>query len=259
MIQINCILLGKTDAGKTTLIETLKNPEYVNTQSTLYTATNNVASQTITVASDNNKLYEVKIVDTPGLNDVRNDIYNQYSNEEKLKLIRNHLFQTDYTFIGLVFDMKSIIQEDLASFRILREYLGETLTWKTLLIITHCENKRAEDLRQFDLQLQGENLGELVSFCKLGHVYTGALNSEVLRYSGVREPMLENVMKLRKDLLAKVISFDKSPPMMSNRNRSDEREPLILQRRRAKSHYCDCCCECCRDCCNYICDYCTIL
>ena len=214
--QVNCILLGKTKNGKSTLMNVLRDPEYMPSEgdNTLFSSTKKPTRHATTVrCNTDNKIYQFNCIDTPGLRDVRSDEDEKQNDDRIIELIGEVIMQnfTTLSFIGLVFDIKGIESDDLVAFKALKAFLGSQLSAKTLLILTHCESKSDKELASYDNELRSSSLQELVSYCELGHVYVGALDASVVRRFGdipeLRKRMLDPVMRLRDTFLDKVLTL----------------------------------------------------
>eukprot|EP01084_Bolivina_argentea_P172446 298711_1 len=185
----NVIFVGRSRAGKTALIDVLKNKDYHPPLFTIVRGTEEVTLESFTMRVKGSEQYknfqlQLNIMDTPGLFERTIDINDQRTNEIILDTIKKCI-ELEITKINHVYFVMSIQQglntEDLKSFRLFAElFLG--MEHKISVIISFAQNLSTQKqydhyIDQFtkvaDLRSMYEKINGRIFF--LGAISTGAM------------------------------------------------------------------------------------
>lgn len=238
---INVLLVGRTQVGKTSLIATLLCPQYAGIKSGYSdtklpqcysfviedTSAQEVHSVTakpiefnfsesnvkeLQEVSNKSCLYQLNIIDTPGLNEVQKDGKEvMRSDEELMKLIINcaKLDVTGFNIICFVAIAGDAQLNDIKVFKTIKAYLNEEFSKKSLMILSHADQCTEDAIKKFEDDLKNHTQSrEIAQYCKLGFAPIGALDClefEAIKRQSVKEGLLEDkterIIKMRDNLL----------------------------------------------------------
>lgn len=179
----NILLVGVTRSGKTTLLNVLTTPGYVNTSpDVLVSGTVNARMHTFAVKKATGTFVAINIVDTPGLFEIARAGEVARPNEKIASVILDCL-QNELTKIHRVFFCFSknigLAAPNVESINILlRDY--PAFVGKCSLIVTHCEDETAESLVQLEKHLRQD--APIKGLDKMPVFFTGSIGkNQVLR------------------------------------------------------------------------------
>lgn len=241
--QINMLLIGRTQSGKSTIFEALKNPEYSKTAKGFSETREPTCYRTVLIDENEGKGYMLNVIDTPGLKEVSKNGEESRSDQELLKMARHCIEQnlTTLNLICLVSSAGKTHQQDLEVFQPLMEFLGKDWDQNTLMILTHADGYDIDKLNEFEKDIAEHSLSkEAYNYCKLGICFHGIINCDRMAvfkdYPNIQEEMkqveLKHLVPLRKKLFEKIITAAKNRKEISQladiaRSTETERQRLI--------------------------------
>lgn len=215
---INVLVVGRSQSGKTTLVNSLKDTAYAS-YLTGFSDTVNVTHHPLVVRDkSNDKYYQINLIDTIGLGEASRDSASSRPDDEILKLAAKFIRQEITSLNAVIFVSKigDTHLHDLPVFTKLMEFLGEPFKTNTMMILTHCENNTPEKTQQFVDSIQNTPSSRaLGAYCTLGIHPHGTLNFEQLEQfrdqrqreirRGILEQKLELVIPMRRKILELLI------------------------------------------------------
>lgn len=251
---INVLLVGRTQVGKTSLIASLLCPQYAGIKtgfsdtklpqcySFVIEDTSTQSSNSDTVkppefefseenveglkqVSCKSCLYQLNIIDTPGLSEVQKDGKEVIrSDKELMKLIINfaRLDVTGFNIIGFVAKAGDAHLSDIKVFKTIRAYLSDEFSNISLMILSHADRCNEVAIKQFEDDIRKhEQSKEIAKYCKLGFAPVGALDFlefEAIQSQAVRDGLLKDKIKriinMRDNLIKKFIANAGSEKMV---------------------------------------------
>ena len=180
---INILLVGRSQAGKSTLLATLLNPQQT-VQGRGYTVTKEPQIQAFILNDEHtNTQYTINIIDTPGLREKRIDDLQSRSDDALVTLAQNFISK-QVTYLNIVIYVtvaKRTNELDAEAFKCIREYLGKEFESNSLLVLSHCEEipktrfeQIVDDMKKFP------ETNEVLNYCKLGVLPYGTMNADYL-------------------------------------------------------------------------------
>ena len=211
--------MGRARTGKSTVAETLQYAGHIaEPDLELYSATKKVEfHQLAAPITKNGHVYNFNVIDTPGLYDKRTTKGQHLDNESTTKLVLDCMRQdmTNIHVFAFVFSLEGgINNEDIESMMYVRKKYP-TIKDHMMLILTHCEetddDKRIALVTEFfqHEQVVKQNLKD---FFSLGVFFMGCLRRQLHSRpdKDYACDLLENIMKMRADLLNFLISKEKA-------------------------------------------------
>ena len=238
--KINVLLIGRSQVGKTTIATSLLFPYFgskkVGVSDTKYPHCYSlviVRNGTLNIENDDeldelefndsnfetlenlkfpNQLYQLNIVDTPGLTEISKDGKEIVrADEQIMKIIEacTKIEVTGFNLICYVAEYSKIQQFDVDIFKKFISIFDKNFSLISLLLITHGDSCSLEDQDQKRQQIrEHEKSKEIANYCKLGIEFCGALcanevlsvNDPSVRESYVRDK-LQAIKQMRKNLL----------------------------------------------------------
>lgn len=180
---INVLIVGRSQSGKTTLVESLKSAFYAS-HLTGFSDTRNVQHHPI-VARDKitNKCYQINLIDTIGLGEQSRDPANKRSDQEILKLAAQFI-QKEVTSLNAILYVSKAGDthlHDLNAFQSIMNFLGPTFKENSMMILTHCEGLPSDRFTELANAIRTNSLSREVSdYCMLGIHPHGTLNFDQL-------------------------------------------------------------------------------
>ncbi len=179
---INVLLVGRAQAGKTTLLRSLVNP-HVGVQGQGFSSTIHTEFCTFVLKQEgSDKVYQLNIIDTPGLNEMarsgksRSDkeIFNLSCN-----LISNSI--TNLNIVAFVSIAGKTHLYDIEVFKVLKLFLGEGYGDISMMLLTHCDNFGEERVQEFEDEIKNHPASKgIYEYCKLGIHRFGAIDIDHL-------------------------------------------------------------------------------
>jgi len=209
--SINILLIGKTTTGKSTIVQTLKNPSKVPPPRRLFSRTIDPELFQFNVYDSKGGLWNLNIIDSPGLFEAREKIDNIRNNEiimdTIIKFLDENIF--DINVVGIVHGGISILDIDLKAFDIVIGYLGNELSSNAALIITGCEAKSDEELQILKKEFEeGEKLKTIRDYCKLGIIFTGAIDPNYASvFPDIVPQLTQRVERFVDDFLDRILAL----------------------------------------------------
>jgi len=238
---LNVILLGKTGVGKSTFLNMLQNPKQV-TERKVYSQTRQPELHTIVVRNtQHDKVWALRVIDTPGIFESREKASDVRSNTELLKLVYHcvdfHLTQINIVAITIRGDTGFNEQEVIVSNHLI-DFLGPAFSQCAMLIVSNTEsmpqNKREKYIQ--DLKI-GDKTKRISDYCKLGVIFTGSIDADQLEsFPDLRIPLENKVAELRTIALntissAPVVSLSKEVIQFAKNEREREQKAVEEKRR----------------------------
>ena len=180
---INILLVGRSQAGKSTLLATLLNPQQA-VQGRGYTVTKEPQIQAFILNDEHtNTQYTINVIDTPGLREKRIDDLQSRSDDALVTLAQNFISK-QVTYLNIVIYVtvaKRTNELDAEAFKCIREYLGKEFESNSLLVLSHCEEVPKTRFEQIvnDMKTFPET-NEILNYCKLGVLPYGTMNADYL-------------------------------------------------------------------------------
>jgi len=216
VIPKNIMLIGRTRTGKSTIQNVLVDPRKIGTESTLYAQTRDAEFQSYIVEGSSAKLDQqatdsthandtncqvrnqetstylenlpekaitvLNIIDTPGLFEHAASAEDIQDNTAILKTIETCIRReiTKFHLICFCASFESgINDQDIASLKILVEFLGKDVSKNSCLIITRCESKDAEQRDKLVKEITNDiHFKEIASYFQKGIHFSGTLNRD---------------------------------------------------------------------------------
>ena len=194
--EIRMLLLGRRTVGKTTLIDILKKPKESVNNDSLYVNTSRTFLPALYSLSFNlkGKAFCLKIIDTPGFEEIRRKGQNNRLNDELedtiATFIKNNIINLH--IVCFVIDAKDPRSYEPSLLQDIQNFLGKEFRTITPLIITHCEDtdpNTAPVLRDMDAEVLPSYIGQKIF--KMG----------ALEKNGINTVKLNNIMAFRQNFL----------------------------------------------------------
>jgi GTPase SAR1 family protein len=246
-IQKNILIIGKAGAGKSTLVEVLKQAGY-HTPSNGYSffASGDKQAQLSSLvltkqSSAHRQAYSLNVMDTPGMFEVRSALTDRRTNEQIIKLIQDTVTNsvTHLSCVLFLVPIGVISEEDLQLLNVVKQLLGEGFKKNTVLVFTRAENfplaTLADRLKEF---LASEISAPFLDVCQAGVYFSGTVTGELVNELGkdYENKVSQKVTCLRQALLDAVLQLSDVKVDFSQAwkdpNHKEEVHPLT----RDKSH-----------------------
>lgn len=189
---INIMLVGRTQTGKSTIVQTLTDPTY-SVEEHGFSDTREPECKTLIVQNKKTNLYHsLKIIDTPGLKEVMKDGEVQRTDAELLSLIARflELNVNELNVICFVSRAGETHLHDIEVFNQIIEFLGPDFGQISMMVLTHCDSFSKQKVDQFENDIQRHlKTKPTYDYCKLGLERYGAVsNQKILAYVETNEP-----------------------------------------------------------------------
>jgi len=211
---INVLLVGRSQTGKSTIVETLRNPQK-GTSSTGFSDTKDPACNHLILADNSNKMtYQLNIIDTPGLKEVRQKERSR-TDEELLRLASKCLEEniTSLNVVCFVPRAGETHRLDTDVFSEIKGYLGDAYSKISMMVLTHCDEYSDKQLKQFELDIRTHEISRpYFEYCSLGIANFGAIDTKKLEShdEDIRKIIVPSKLKrieiMRGNFLKKIIS-----------------------------------------------------
>ena len=230
---INILLVGRSQAGKSTLLATLLNPQQA-VQGRGYSVTKEPQNKVFILNDEHNSTsYAINVIDTPGLREKRINL--QTRNDADLVTLAHNYIAKQVTYLNIVIYVtaaKRTCELDTEAFQYIREYLGNEFESNSLLVLSHCEeipkitfDQLIDDMKTFP------ETNEIINYCKLGVLPYGTMNADYLALADedddesraekekrnakrVRDTLMK-IEKMRQDLFLAIIKSANRPRSIS--------------------------------------------
>ena len=217
--QINMLLVGRSQTGKSTIIETLINPQ-LGVEPSCFSFTKEPLCRHLIVWNEENKDYfQLNVIDSPGLDEARQQEEIYRHNDELLNLIARCIEENIVALNVICFVSKadSMHHNDIKVFHEIEQFLGPEFSEITMMVLTHCDEYPLEDTTKFKDDIREHELNKpITSYCKLGiftmgavdRLKTAALNKELI--NNFVEGKLEHIENMRNEFLKAVFETHKT-------------------------------------------------
>ena len=231
---INILLVGRSQAGKSTLLATLLNPQQA-VQGRGFSVTKEPQIQAFILNDEHNNIsYTINIIDTPGLREKRIDDLQSRGDEEIIRLA-GQCISNQITYLNIVIYVtvaKRTHELDAEAFKCIRDYLGKEFESSSLLVLSHCEEVPKQRFEQIvnDMKTFPET-NEIINYCKLGVLPYGTMSADQLTLAeedndgtveenekALREKVhktIKRIEKMRQDLFLAIIKTADKPRSIS--------------------------------------------
>ena len=180
---INILFVGRSQAGKSTLLATLLNPQQA-VQGRGFSVTKEPQVQAFILNDEHtNNAYTINVIDTPGLREKRIDNLQSRGDEEIIRLAR-HCISNQITYLNIVIYVtvaKRTHELDAEAFESINKFLGDDFDTSSLLVLSHCEEIPPQRFEQIidDMETFPETK-KIIEYCKLGVLPYGTMNADQL-------------------------------------------------------------------------------
>jgi GTP-binding protein EngB required for normal cell division len=211
------LLIGPTRAGKSTIVNTLRDSLYEPQKSNLFSGTREPESQ---------QVGGLRLIDMPGFNDLQMQTRaSSLSNNSILTMLKNQLNANDpVDLVAFVFSLSGgIKQEDINAMLLVQSNLPD-LAKRTMLVLTHAEElNNDEKNRLVDEFFNHPDVKRhnLQKFFQQGILFIGCLRYESLiqmDYTALVNEH-ENVLAMRKQFIEKCfeeVPLSNNPPFTNS-------------------------------------------
>ncbi len=239
---INILLIGRSQVGKSTLIEVLRDPNFSATRTGI-SQTREPSCKQLTMSSEGGETYTLNIIDTPGLHEVRQDLNETRTNEQLLALLRN-IFTSGQVRALNVICFVSVVgktyQNDVDTFKSLIDFFGERFKSISALILTHCDKISIERLQQLTEDIKTHpKCSAVVDYCRLGIYHHGTLDVDDLDTfdEEMRDRIRKSTLERLEPMHAKLTEFllSRSSDYVEIQENDFELFQELLQRTRKSS------------------------
>ena len=217
--SINILLVGRSQSGKSTLLETFMQPQQA-VSGRGYSVTREPQLHTFVLTNqETNKSYTMNVIDTPGLRETRIDEdMKERGDEEIIKLARQFL-SNELTYLNIVIYVAvagKTHERDTEAFNQVRNFLGKEFAENSMLVLSHCETLPKDKIDQIIKDMKNyPKTKEIIDYCKLGVFPYGTLSGDVLASideedEASPEEKLESKIKKVKKALTKIEKMRKS-------------------------------------------------
>ncbi|UJR18501.1 hypothetical protein I4U23_005408 [Adineta vaga] len=180
---VNILLIGRSQVGKSTLIEALRDPDY-STPRTGISQTHEPSYKQLIMTSKNGDKYTLNIIDTPGLHEIRQDPNETRTDQQLLTLLRDICVNGKIRALNticFVSVMGKTYQNDIDTFKSLIDFFGERFKSISALVLTHCDKISTDRLQQLTDNIKTHpKCSDVVDYCRLGVYHNGTLDVDDL-------------------------------------------------------------------------------
>jgi len=201
--EINVLLVGKTQSGKSSLIKMFLNSTFSKPMK-FYSQTKSPYIVSITVIKNNEK-YMINFIDTPGLMEHTIKEDEKRTNKILFDIISKFLF-TEIRKLHCVFFVHkagNMTEEDLECFDLLMKYFGNEFAENCALIITNADLLSDEERKyHIDQILNDSNLKEFRSYLKKGIYFSQNLT---YKYKDKYDVQKDDILKDKNEIINLII------------------------------------------------------
>jgi len=173
------MLIGRTRTGKSTIKRLLVDPTTVPNDLTLKSDTRDPVFESFHI--NDNKII-LNVIDTPGLFEHSNTEVDMRDNETIMRTIEicaNRELTKFHVICFCVAITTGINKEDIASLKLLADFLGKEISRNSCLIVTRCESKNDDQRNNMRMELMEDiYFKEIAHFFQLGIFFSGSLNPD---------------------------------------------------------------------------------
>jgi len=188
----------------------LKDPKE-SVETTRFSTTRDAYLETIAVTGTNN--YNINVIDTPGIFEVRTKEEGSRSNQELLGMAWNLLENsvTSLNAILLVFKYGRITQEDLEAVKVLKDFLNGTFPHNVVVIITGVERLTSSPQRLSSIlnEMGAEALQTLSEFCEKRFLFMGATPADMVEWLSKEkiEKLHNGIISMRQYFIDQIVTL----------------------------------------------------
>ena len=150
--RVNILLVGRSQAGKSTLLATIINPQ-VSISSTGLSATRSpILASLVVEDTKSSAFYQLNIIDTPGVGEVAK-LKKECRDDSEIFTLANTFLKNNITSLNVVAFVSEASQThllDISVFEELKKFLGPKCSHISMLLLTHCDQFTKLDLDKFE-------------------------------------------------------------------------------------------------------------
>jgi len=181
---INVLLLGMTLTGKTSIVKAFINPKYSKAPTGFSDTRSPTLYPLILYDEATCKLYQLNIIDTPGLCEIRANHDEIRNNHQIFSLIKRFTEQ-NIGFINcicIVLQAGFILHSNLEAVDECIDFCGIKFSENTMIVMTHADKYNSTKLHEFHDELRKHpKTQKCFNYCKLGIYDTGILDHDELQ------------------------------------------------------------------------------
>lgn len=197
---VNVLIVGQILTGKTTFIETLKNPAYTPR----FEIENHTKETSLHHLGfvDNDELISLTMIDTPGFNDTLNE--GDMIENLGLDLTKKRVDSLNMVLIAIPVGRR-IAAHQMDTILAVCGFLGQEMRDIAYILGTHSEGLSDEEKREWITQLKKTNLSSVVKYVKGKFVWGGMMGCETSEGTR-RELALQEIKRNQENFLKRALS-----------------------------------------------------
>lgn len=180
---INIILVGRSRTGKSSSLGAMINPLFRKPH-TSFSETREPQYHSMMLYDGTHKqMYQVNIIDTPGLGEHSFNSSHDRTNVKQLELMKKSIEQkiTAINCICFVSEAGRTAQHDMILFDALVDFFGPECAQNSMMILTHCDKFNKDRLEVIHTNIQQHpDTRRAFEYCQLGIFNHGILGFDVL-------------------------------------------------------------------------------
>jgi GTPase Era involved in 16S rRNA processing len=238
--KINVLLVGRSQTGKSTIVETMIDPQKGTTSNGFSITKKPGYNSLLLHDNEKNMSFQLNIIDTPGLQEVHENDESR-TDAELLKLaavcVEKHI--TSLNVVCFVSRAGETHRNDVVLFDTVQKFLGDKFADISMMVLTHCDEFSDKRLKEFERNIHDHEISKPISqYCKLGIAQYGAINYTTLEQfpekdvqQAVVRSKLTRIGKMRKQFIDKIISCaDRGLPINELQAIYEDRERVNKER-----------------------------
>ena len=231
--QVNMLLVGCRQSGKSTIISTLINSQL----SVDFPSTKVPSCHHLTVYNEESKDYvQLNVIDTPEY-EVAHKQRKMNSCDEKLLNLLERLIEENIYALNIICFVSKVAcmnQNDIELFNVIERFLGPETSEITMMVLTHCDEYSTDDIKALENNIRDQKLSKsLYRHCKLGLFTLGAINKAAVFKeeitTKIMEEKLEGLENMRNKFLKTVCESYKKRKFVKIINNLEKKKAKKLE------------------------------